>query len=122
MKPFFMIYAHGSCVEFRDIAAWEFSKYGIVHLGGSCQGLALDGNRTNLQQTETGITLGNWRDNTHLYSNYRFCLVMEHERDHSAYITEKILLAFIGGCTPIYHGPPLIFDIFNKDASIFYNV
>jgi len=46
---------------------------------------------------------------------------MEHEKDHSTYITEKILLAFIGGCIPIYHGPSLIFDIFNKDVFVFYN-
>ena len=118
----FMVYAHGNCVKFREIAAWEFSKYGVVHLAGRCGGLSLDRNRTNLVHIKTGITLRNWRDNTHLYSKYKFCLVMEHERDHSAYITEKILLAFIGGCIPIYHGPPLIFDIFNKNAFIFYNV
>lgn len=122
LNPFFMIYAHGNCVQFRDIAAWEFSKVGVVHLGGKCQGNPLDGNRTNLQKIDSGITLANWRDNTQLHSRYRFCLVMEHERDHSAYITENILLAFIGGCIPIYHGPLLIFDIFNKDAFVFYNI
>ena len=121
-KPFFMIYAHGNCVKFREIAAWEFSKFGVVHLGGRCGGLSLDGNRTNLVHIDSGITIENWRDNSHLYSKYKFCLVMEHERDHSAYITEKILLAFIGGCIPVYHGPPLIFDFFNKNAFIFYNV
>ena len=121
-KPYFMIYAHGNCVKFREIAAWKLSQFGTVHLGGRCGGVSLDGNRTNLVHIETGITLGNWRENTNLYSNYKFCLVMEHERDHSAYITEKILLAFIGGCIPIYHGPPLIFDFFHKHAFIFYNV
>lgn len=121
-NSFFMIYAQGNCVEFRDIAAWEFSQYGVVHLGGRCGGLALDGNRTNLQRIKTGITLGNWRDNTKLYRRYRFCLVMEHEKDHSAYITEKVLLAFIGGCIPVYHGPPLIFDIFNEDVFVYYNL
>jgi len=122
LNPFFMIYAHGNCVEFREIAAWQFSKYGVVHLGGKCQGLSLNGNRSNLQHVRTGITINNWLDNTHLYSRYRFCLVMEHEKDHSAYITEKILLAFIGGCIPIYHGSPLIFDIFNKDSFVYYNM
>jgi len=122
LNPFFMIYAHGNCVKFREIAAWQFSKHGIVHLGGKCQGLSLDGNRSNLQHVDTGITLRNWRDNKHLYSRYRFCLVMEHEEDHSAYITEKILLAFVGGCVPIYHGPSLIFDIFNKDSFVYYNI
>lgn len=118
----FLIYAQGNCVKFREIAAWQLSKLGVVHYGGKCQGLALDGNRTNLKKIETGITLHNWRDNARLYSKYRFCLVMEHEKDHSAYITEKILLAFIGGCIPIYYGPSLIFDIFNKDAFVFYNI
>lgn len=26
------------------------------------------------------------------------------------------------GCIPIYHGPTMIFDIFNKDAFVFYNI
>lgn len=118
----FMIYAQGNCVNFREIAAWEFSKLGPVHLGGRCRGIALDGNRTNLQKIETGISLSNWRDNIHLYKKYEFCLVMEHEEDHESYITEKILLAYMGGCIPIYHGPPLIFDIFNRESFIFYNL
>ena len=47
---------------------------------------------------------------------------MEHAVDHSAYITEKIMMAFIGGCIPIYYGPPGIFDIFNEKAFVFYNI
>ena len=57
-----------------------------------------------------------------LYSDYGFCVVLEHAVDHSAYITEKIMMAFIGGCIPIYYGPPGIFDIFNEKAFVFYNI
>jgi hypothetical protein len=46
---------------------------------------------------------------------------MEHV-NHAAYITEKILMAFIGGCIPIYYGSPAVFDIFNEKAFIFYNI
>jgi hypothetical protein len=38
------------------------------------------------------------------------------------YISEKILLAFLGGCIPIYYGTVEIFDIFNHNAFVFYNV
>ena len=57
-----------------------------------------------------------------MYWSYRFCVVMEHEESHPSYITEKILMAFAGGCVPIYHGPELIFEIFNRKAFVFYNI
>mmetsp|Transcript_4540 Transcript_4540/g.11501 ORF Transcript_4540/g.11501 Transcript_4540/m.11501 type:complete len:470 (-) Transcript_4540:2626-4035(-) len=122
----FMVYAHGNCVDFRDFAAWQFSKYGAVTCSGKCCGRALDdpnaGNQTNLIKQQSG-GLGSWRDNVNLFAAFKFCLVLEHEYDHAAYITEKIMMSFIAGCVPIYHGPTeMIFDIFNRDAFIFYNV
>lgn len=80
------------------------------------------------------------------FANFRFCLVLEHAHPHkypgrptenafvdccwfrlpgvssTGYISEKILLAFAAGCVPIYYGPEKIFDIFNRDAFVFYNV
>jgi hypothetical protein len=38
------------------------------------------------------------------------------------YITEKIIMAFLGGCVPIYYGTEDVFDIFNHDAFVFYNI
>ena len=119
---FFMVYAHGNCVEIREVAAWRFSKVGEVHCCGKCCGKALDGNRTNLIPRKAG-GLRSWRSNVDLYRNYRFCLVMEHEMDHKSYLTEKLLMAFIAGCIPVFHGPAdLVFDMFNPQAFVFYNI
>jgi hypothetical protein len=115
----YMIYANSHCVKFREEAIGRLSEHGIVHLGGKCQGKVSLGDRSNLQPIQTNRT---WENNMSLYSGYRFCFVMENEVNHSAYITEKILMAFMGGCIPIYYGPPVIFDIFNDKAFIFYNI
>ena len=39
-----------------------------------------------------------------------------------AYVTEKILMAFLGGCIPIYYGSELVFDIFNRDSFVYYDI
>jgi len=31
-------------------------------------------------------------------------------------------MAFIAGCIPVYWGPELIFDLFNRKSFIFYNI
>lgn len=58
----------------------------------------------------------------HVYFNrFRFALVMENKKA-SGYITEKILNAFLAGCIPIYYGTEEVFDLFNKDAFIYWNI
>jgi len=37
------------------------------------------------------------------------------------YVTEKILYAFMSGAIPIYYGSNDIFNIFNKDAFIWFD-
>lgn len=96
----FMIYANSNCVPFREEAVGLLSEIGVVHCDGRCQGKTPpSGNRTNLVQTNLkqarGVT--GWHKNIEIYSNYRFCFVMEHVEDHPTYITEKILMAFIAG-------------------------
>ena len=34
--------------------------------------------------------------------------------------SEKIVWAFLGGCLPIYWGTKEVFDVFNRDAFLFY--
>jgi hypothetical protein len=119
----FMMYANSNCVAFREEAVGLLSQFGPVDCDGKCQGKTPpNGNRTNLIKTGHSIGVGNWWENVKLYSNYRFCFVMEHTGDHPGYITEKILMAFAGGCIPIYYGPETIFDIFNDQAFVFYNI
>jgi hypothetical protein len=38
------------------------------------------------------------------------------------YVTEKIVIAFLGGCIPIYFGSQNVFDVFHKNAFIYYDV
>ena len=120
-KSTFMIYANSNCVKYREKAIGLLSEIDTVHCDGRCQGITPpSGNRTNLIKTKSSVNLGSWSRNVELFSNYKFCFVMEHTYDHTGYITEKIMLAFAGGCIPIYHGTKRIFNIFNKDAFVFY--
>lgn len=119
----FMIYANSNCVPFREEAVGLLSQIGLVHCDGRCQGSTPpNGNRTNLVKSKYGPSVHSWWTNVKHYSNYKFCFVMEHTADHTGYITEKILLAFAGGCIPIYYGTERIFDIFNRKAFVFYNI
>ena len=115
-----LIYAASNCVGFRDQAFEEISKLFPIHYGGKCRG----SNANNLQnrtKAENGVTLRNWPDNVKFYSNFRFCLVMEHSKE-LPYMTEKILMAFLAGCVPIYYGSDLVLDVFHPDAFIYYDI
>ncbi len=118
----FMIYANSNCVDFREEAVGRLSEIGQVHCDGKCQGATPPSeNRTNLVKTNRN-GFGTWWDNINVFSRYKFCFVMEHHPSHPSYITEKILMAFIAGCVPIYYGPEAIFDIFNSKSFVFYNI
>lgn len=96
----FAIYANSNCVNFREIAVSELSKIGQVYCSGKCQGakngLNSSVNLINIKKQHK-INFGNWWKNVDLFKEFQFCVVMEHELDHKAYITEKILLAYSAG-------------------------
>ena len=55
------------------------------------------------------------------FQNYRFVLCMEsYVRD--GYVTEKILVAFLAGAIPVYYGSQTVFDIFNRESFVFFDV
>jgi len=119
----YMIYANSNCVGFREEAVGRLSEFGPIHCAGKCKGKTPpSGNRANLVKIKTGVGLMNWWDNVKVYADYRFCFVMEHEKNHPSYMTEKIIMAFSAGCIPIYYGPAEILDIFNEKAFVFYNI
>jgi len=60
-------------------------------------------------------------ENHLLLQKYRFALVMENTKK-DGYITETIINAFLAGCVPIYYGTQEIFDIFNSQAFIYYDI
>jgi len=118
----FLLYAHSNCVDFRDESfdriAREFPDRNL-EFAGECSGN--DQSITNKIFLKTHKGHGWHHSNHRLMNNYRFCLVMEN-RNLDGYITEKILNAFVGGCIPIYYGTPLVMEIFNPGAFIYYNI
>jgi len=118
----FCIYLVSNCVGIREVAADEIStSIKSVDQWGRCGGKngTLLNNLVGTPQQKAHSPA--WMDNISLYQKYRFCLVMENSVA-PGYITEKILTAFLGGCIPIYYGSEEIFDVFNHNAFVFYNV
>jgi len=122
-RTHFLVYGQSNCVGFRNEAFGKLSTIAPVHQSGKCGANGIQ-DHSNVTKVESGINIHNWRNNINHYAEYRFCLVMEHEDpvEHPDYVTEKIMMAFVAGCIPIYYGPDMIFDIFNDKAFVFYNI
>ena len=118
----FLIYAHSNCIGVRQQAFRQIASSNLptVHYGGKCDG-GVKYNTTKAVKYPNKVKLSNWEDNVQIYQKFRFCLTMEHNNNRG-YITEKILVAFWAGCIPIYWGSTEIFDIFNKNAFIFWDI
>mmetsp|Transcript_15523 Transcript_15523/g.28200 ORF Transcript_15523/g.28200 Transcript_15523/m.28200 type:complete len:433 (+) Transcript_15523:257-1555(+) len=114
VREHFLIYAQGHSVSHREWAFHNLSQIETAHYAGVCRGI--DALTTNVLEAPN-----NTRDNYILYHRYRFCLVMENQKQNG-YITEKIVNAFTGGCIPIYYGTREVFNLFNKESFIYYDV
>ena len=120
-KEHFVIYTARHCVDFRDEAfrkVASLSPTQPAHKGGDCP--TLHPPPTANKVTLLGERVG-YMSNYHHYGKYRFCLVLENTKK-DGYITEKILLAFMGGCIPIYWGTTQVFHMFNAHAFVYYDV
>jgi len=115
-KERFLIYAASRCKSFRQEAFTRLASIGPVEYMGACKG-----GTTHDNITSASIADKNWSHNYEYFHIYRFALVMEN-RKKQGYITEKIVNAFLAGCVPIYYGTEEVFDVFNRNAFIFYNV
>lgn len=94
----FLIYTAGNCVDFRESAFDAISLANpslTVEYAASCHG---NMNLPNIAKYEKN-TGRDFRKNWKFMGEFRFCLVMENSYVEG-YITEKILLAFTGGCIP----------------------
>jgi hypothetical protein len=91
---------------------------GVVEFAGRCQSQHMKPAPRELL-TKVNFYANRWENNWKLYRNYKFCIVMEN-RVQEAYVTEKLLLAFMGGCVPIYRGPPDVLQMFNTKAFVFW--
>jgi hypothetical protein len=54
-------------------------------------------------------------------ASYRFGLAMENA-NYPGYVTEKLPNAFLAGGVPVYYGTTDVFNLFNKDAFIYYDI
>jgi len=124
----FLLYVARNCVSFREDAFDRLANLNILatttasdgslamlDYGAKCRGRQ---NHTNAQKVGMPWKLSR---NFKKMQEYRFCLVMENTK-RSGYISEKILLAFVGGCVPIYYGTRDVFDVFNPKAFVYYDV
>jgi hypothetical protein len=99
------------------MVAETLSRVGLIHYG-ICVPTNLSENFTQLPSDHLGHST--WVENHKLFQDYRFCLVLENKLQ-AGYITEKILMAFLGGCIPIWYGTTEIFEIFNRQAFLYLN-
>jgi len=84
-------------------------------------GTSLIRNASNIVKAPREVTESGWTQNCIAMQPYRFALVMAN-RKHTGYITEKIINAFLGGAIPIYYGTIEVFDIFHRDAFVYYDI
>ena len=117
-RPHFLLYLASHCVPFRDEAFWKLSAIAEAHVGGKCPiKWQASSNARRPQLPNRSFFPANYE----LFRDYRFALVMENKQ-HPGYITEKIFNAFIGGAIPIWYGTTEIFNIFNSEAFVFYDI
>ena len=115
----FMSYVQRKCHKYRESAfdtivdfMQKNSPTSIPVAGGKCYG-----SHKNLHQPKK---TRHWSSNGNK-SNFRFNLVMEN-KNSPGYITEKIMMAFLSGSIPIYYGTNEVYNLFNKDAFIYYDI
>jgi len=96
----FLVYTNGHCVDFREEAFDAIAMANPsqeVEYAAKCFGKMK--NLTNVVKTAKLGRRGRWNGNWKTYNKYRFCIVMENKY-LEGYITEKIMMAFAGGCIP----------------------
>ena len=111
-----LVYINKRCHKHREDAVNQISSIMPVWYGGRCKG----NDNVNITRMPNPPTNPNWAYNRDAYSEYTFCFAMENSKTHN-YMSEKIIMAFLAGCVPIYYGSEQIFDVFNKEAFVFYD-
>ena len=125
----FAIYLAKHCIPFRDTAAKLIAQIGELHIGKEYQ-KCIDkfpdppGSKPQMSIAPRGdlkIHDSVWMSNENVFYSYRYALVMENTyRD--GYISEKLIIAFLSGSIPIWYGTKEVFEIFNRNAFIYFDV
>ena len=121
------------------MAAYTLSSIGPVHALGSCQGnlnmipavpTSLRPRRCQpYKDDERPPSIVVPADMNHIsnyfnkmkFQDFRFMLIME-DANIPGYISERILDGFMSGTIPIYYGTTQVFDIFNPQAFVYYDI
>lgn len=124
-----LLYTAKNCVAAREarvdrvaVALHEASSPATVEYAGRCHGSTehVTATPVALVKRYPKVTRQNLWDNWQLYRHYQFCLVFENSQSQG-YISEKLLLAFLGGCLPIYWGSPEVLEIFDRRAFVYWD-
>ena len=121
-KRRFLVYRSSKCVRHREEAFEGIAKMIETNLRHEDIGDALGncyGRRKDLHVKPKGSG-SDWNKIDYMKNRYRFSLTMEKVNE-VGYISEKILVGFAVGSIPIYYGTPEVFNLFNKEAFIYYD-
>jgi len=109
-----VVYAATNCYPHRERAFDALSRVvESVAIGKCC------GSHPELRHPSS-LSRAQYNSNYLVFRDYRYVLCMENHKV-TGYITEKILYAFAGGAVPIYYGTLEVFDLFNREAFIYYD-
>lgn len=128
-----VVYTQRHTVRYRQEAAVRLAETfrskttpSFVHYNGDCHvanGIPVPTNITEkFMAKKSRLGGGDRMTNFETeYSLYKYCLVMENSMV-KGYISEKIYMALLSGCLPIYYGDREIFNIFRDDAFVYYDI
>ena len=118
-----VLYTSSRCLEHRQQAALEISNVIPLFFGGKCMIPSMLSNGTGTVYEDTRFVghRDSYISNVGTNSKFQFCLVMENTKQEG-YITEKLLLAYLGGCLPIYWGTTDVFELFYPQSFVYYDV
>jgi Glycosyltransferase family 10 (fucosyltransferase) C-term len=117
-----LVYLNRKCYPHREAAVNRISSIMTVFHGGDCKGMAAENPaHPSFKRMENIPAERSWFHNRDAYSEYTFCMAMENSRTQH-YLSEKIIMAFLAGCIPVYFGSIEVFDVFNKNAFVFYEI
>lgn len=113
-----IVYLAKKCHPHRQRAARQISTIMSVHHGETC---TVSGFNASRIPATLLTSRSDFHRNDRIFRHYKYCLSMENvQRD--GYMTEKLLNAYLGGCLPVYYGTTEVFDIFNPNSFVFFDV
>jgi len=99
---------------------WDQICDGIpdCHAGGQCNGLKQLAKKVYKNYRPNLAKNNLWGGNIDFCKDYRLVYCPDNHFNKTGYITEKIVIALLAGCVPIYEGYDDIGSVFNPDRII----